>query len=169
MGSGGSSLLGRVRRAVEPSPWSDHGLAPSSFRASIRTWYAVSARSPVIVVLVSDPSRRHSVQSPPSASRYAMSYEVSGGLPVMSGAVQVTSSSDVGELADWATDGASGRGGASFTSVTRIVTVTVTAAPLTLTVSEYDCVDSWSSTAPAATRIWPVAASIVNAPEPDSE
>ena len=90
----------------------------------------------------------------------------------MSGSTHVTSSSDVGELADRTTDGASGWGGASFTSVTRIVTVTVTSLEVpsvTVTVTEYDCVDSWSSTAPAATRIWPVAASIVRAPEPAIE
>ena len=135
-----------------------------------------------MVVLVPAPSRRRSVHPPPSARRYAMSYDVIGSLPVMSGSIHVTSSSEVGELDDRTTDGASGRGGASSTSVTRIVTVTVTAgavlrscrarlfAPLvTLTITEYDCLDSWSSTAPRATRIWPVAGSIVKSLEPEIE
>ena len=70
---------------------------------------------------------------------------MTGGLPVMSGSLHVTSSSDWGELADWPTEGASGRGGASSASVTWIVTVTTAAPsspPATLTSSEYDCRDS---------------------------
>ena len=78
-GSGSSGGVGSVRSsgsgssAVEPSPLSDHGLTPSSFRARTRTWYVVSASSPVMVVLVRDPPRLHSVQPAPSASLYAMS------------------------------------------------------------------------------------------------
>ena len=128
-GSSGVSVSsgGGDSSSVDPDPGSDHGLTPSSFDAWIRTSYVVAASRPVMVVLVVEPPRRCSVQSPPSAGRYATSYEVIGGLPLISGAVHVTSSSDSGELDDWLTDGASGRGGASSTSVTWMVTVTTAA------------------------------------------
>lgn len=42
---------------VDPSPKSDHGLAPSSFRACMETWYVVPASNSVMDVLVSGLSR----------------------------------------------------------------------------------------------------------------
>ena len=90
---------------------------------------------------------------------------------MLAGAVQVTSSVVSGAASDAVTAGASGWAGASSTSVTLMVTLAMTvsspSAAVTLTV--WDGSASWSSSAPSATWIWPVAASMVNALEPESE
>ena len=96
----------------------------------------------------------------------------------MSGALQVTSSADAGASGEGVTAGAASCGGGSSRSVTRIVTAALASAlgsafpsasspSLTLTVTVCAGAASWSSAAPAATRISPVAASMVKRSEPE--
>ena len=69
-GSSSGSSSSWVRAASEGA---DQSLSPSPFCACTRTWYSVSAVSPVTIVVTAAPSCEKSSRPTPAPSRYCTS------------------------------------------------------------------------------------------------